>query len=332
MANNRVFYAITAVGIGPHSGANAGTYTRVRGLQSATITTNYNLEAAYELGMLSLYQNIEGVPEIEVQLERVLDGTPLMFDLATSGRVNNTLIGRANSRCNLVLSVHADTAVSASGTPVAQCLVSGAYASAISFKSAMDGNATESMTVVGNNKIWASGGSYWTPNAPASEDPYQTSPSGIVRRQHVVIDDCVFPKVIPGVNSGTGKLTDIPGSGYSAHIQSVSINCNLGREQLMELGRKGPFFRYVKFPVEVTAEFEVLTQSGDFTQANDGNADQLNDESIHIFFADGTDIDLGDKCKLQSANYSGGGTDGANRTVTYSFRTFNDLTVNKVAL
>ena len=330
MANNRVFYAITAVGIGPHSGANAGTYTRVRGLQSATITTNYNLEAAYELGMLSLYQNIEGVPEIEVQLERVLDGTPLMFDLATSGRVNNTLIGRANSRCNLVLSVHADTAVSASGTPVAQCLVSGAYASAISFKSAMDGNATESMTVVGNNKIWASGGSYWTPNAPASESP--TAASGIVRRQHVLMDDCIFPKVIPGVDSGTGKLTDIPGSGYSAHIQSVSINCNLGREQLMELGRKGPFFRYVKFPVEVTAEFEVLTQSGDFAQANDGNADQLNDESIHIFFADGTDIDLGDKCKLQSANYSGGGTDGANRTVTYSFRTFNDLTVNKVAL
>jgi hypothetical protein len=330
VANNRVFYAITAVGIGPHSGANAGTYTRVRGLQSATITTNYNLEAAYELGMLSLYQNIEGVPEIEVQLERVLDGTPLMFDLATSGRVNNTLIGRANSRCNLVLSVHADTAVSASGTPVAQCLVSGAYASAISFKSAMDGNATESMTVVGNNKIWASGGSYWTPNAPASESP--TAASGIVRRQHVLMDDCIFPKVIPGVDSGTGKLTDIPGSGYSAHIQSVSINCNLGREQLMELGRKGPFFRYVKFPVEVTAEFEVLTQSGDFTQANDGNADQLNDESIHIFFADGTDIDLGDKCKLQSANYSGGGTDGANRTVTYSFRTFNDLTVNKVAL
>jgi len=250
VANNRVFYAITAVGIGPHSGANAGTYTRVRGLQSATITTNYNLEAAYELGMLSLYQNIEGVPEIEVQLERVLDGTPLMFDLATSGRVNNTLIGRANSRCNLVLSVHADTAVSASGTPVAQCLVSGAYASAISFKSAMDGNATESMTVVGNNKIWASGGGYWTPNAPASEAP--TAASGIVRRQHVLMDDCIFPKVIPGVNSGTGKLTDIPGSGYSAHIQSVSINCNLGREQLMELGRKGPFFRYVKFPVEVT--------------------------------------------------------------------------------
>ena len=146
----------------------------------------------------------------------------------------------------------------------------------------------------------------------------------------MVIDSCLFPKIIPGVNS-SGKLTEIPGSGYSAHIQSVSVNCNLGREQLMELGRKGPFFRYVKFPVEVTAEFEVLTQSGDFAQANDGNADQLLDESIEIAFADGTAIDLGDKCKLQSANYNGGGTDGANRTVTYSFRTFNDLTVTKSA-
>ncbi len=326
MANNRVFYAVTAVGIGAHTGANAGSYTRVRGLQSATITTNYNLEAAYELGMLSLYQNIEGVPEIEVQLERVLDGTPLMFDLATSGRANGSLIGRSNSRCNLVLSVHDDTAVSASGTPVAQCLVSGAYASAISYKLAMDGNATEAMTLVGNNKIWASGQNYWTPNAPASESP--TAASGIVRRQHLVVDSCTFPKVIPGVNS-SGKLTDIAGSGFSSHIQSLSVNCNLGREQLMELGRKGPFFRYVKFPVEVTAEFEVLTTSGDFAQANDGNADQLIDETIIVAFADGTTVDLGTRNKLQSANYNGGGTDGGNRTVTYSFRTFNDMTVAK---
>lgn len=326
MANNRVFYAITAVGIGAHSGANAGSYTRVRGLQSATITTNYNLEAAYELGMLSLYQNIEGVPEIEVQLERVLDGTTLMFDLATSGRANSSLIGRSNSRCNLVLSVHDDTAVSASGTPVAQCLVSGAYASAISYKLAMDGNASEAMTLVGNNKIWASGQNYWTPNAPASESP--TAASGIVRRQHLLVDSCTFPKVIPGVNS-SGKLSDIAGSGFSAHIQSLSVNCNLGREQLMELGRKGPFFRYVKFPVEVTAEFEVLTTSGDFAQANDGNADQLVDETIIVAFADGTTVDLGSRCKLQSANYNGGGTDGGNRTVTYSFRTFNDMTVAK---
>lgn len=326
MANNRIFYAITAVGIGAHTGANAGSYTRVRGLQSAAITTNYNLEAAYELGMLSLYQNIEGVPEIEVQLERVLDGTALLYDLATSGRVNDTLIGRSNSRCNMVLSVHDDTSVSASGTPVAQCLVSGAYCSAISYKLAMDGNATEAMTLVGNNKIWASGSNYWTPDAPSSESP--TAASGIVRRQHLVVANCLFPKVIPGVNA-SGKLVDVAGSGFSAHIQSLSVNCNLGREQMMELGRKGPYFRYVKFPVEVTAEFEVLSVSGDFAQANDGNADQLSDEAITVAFADGTSVNLGTKCKLQSANFSGGGVDGGNRTVTYTFRTFNEMSVTK---
>lgn len=325
MANNRVFYAITAVGIGPHGGALA--FERVRGLQSATITTNYNLEQAYELGMLSLYQNIEGVPDIEVQLEKVLDGASLMFDLATSGRVNNTLIGRANARCNLVLSVHNDTSLSASGTPVAQCLVSGGYASAVSYKAAMDGNATESLTIVANNKTWQAGGSYWTPDAPSSESP--TAASGIVRRQHVLVEDSTFPKVIRGVNS-SGKLVEIPGSGYAAHIQSFSMNCNLGREQLMELGRKSPYFRYVKFPVEITSEFEILSKDGDFTDAIETNADQLSNETIIMKFADGTTLDLGTKNKLQSSNYQGGGTDGANRTVTYSFRTFNELTVTKV--
>ena len=38
-------------------------------------------------------------------------------------------------------------------------------------------------------------------------------------------------------------------------------------------------------------------------------------------------FDLGDKCKLTSVNYSGGDTGGGNATITYSYSTFNELSI-----
>ena len=41
-------------------------WTAAHGVQSAAVTTTFNLEQAFELGQLSIYENIEGVPDIEV--------------------------------------------------------------------------------------------------------------------------------------------------------------------------------------------------------------------------------------------------------------------------
>lgn len=38
---------------------------------------------------------------------------------------------------------------------------------------------------------------------------------------------------------------------YSAHIQNIKVSTNLGREEIFELGRKGPYCRLVNFPVKV---------------------------------------------------------------------------------
>jgi len=80
MANNRIYYAIQQVELG-----HAGGKEAVHGLQSAGITTNFNLEQVFELGQLSIYQNVEGIPDIEVALNKVLDGYPLIYVLATEG-------------------------------------------------------------------------------------------------------------------------------------------------------------------------------------------------------------------------------------------------------
>ena len=56
MPNNRVFYAVQAVGIAPFGST---TYATVHGLQSVGITTTFNLEQVFELGQLAIYENIE---------------------------------------------------------------------------------------------------------------------------------------------------------------------------------------------------------------------------------------------------------------------------------
>lgn len=45
---------------------------------------------------------------------------------------------------------------------------------------------------------------------------------------------------------------------YSSMIQRIKISTKLGREQLYELGRRGPYYRYVNFPVEVRTEVSMI--------------------------------------------------------------------------
>lgn len=38
---------------------------------------------------------------------------------------------------------------------------------------------------------------------------------------------------------------------YSNMIQHIKVTANLGKEELSELGRLGPYHRYVTFPIEI---------------------------------------------------------------------------------
>ncbi len=42
----------------------------------------------------------------------------------------------------------------------------------------------------------------------------------------------------------------MPDNVFDSMIQKISVKTNLGREALTELGRRGPYHRYVSFPVE----------------------------------------------------------------------------------
>lgn len=353
MANRRIYYAIQQVRLGNVE----GTPTEIHGLQSVGMTTNFNLEQVFELGQLEIYQNIEEVPEIEVTLNKVLDGYPLIYTLATEEGTSvgafvastPTLTGRQNARVDMELTIYDDTQQSATGNSISKVNCNGMYVSSVSYTFPVDGNFTEDVTLVGNDKVWATSQS--NTGAFTTNDDEPLADEGVGRRQYLDIASCVFPTEIPGCENG-GVLTDnsASGLGWSTHFQNITVSCDLGREAINELGRFAPYHRYVTFPVEVTSEFEVLaiegdninaTEEGYYTYDGEGNPVEATDENtgscsarfnlrnqtVFLQTCEGTKIYLGTKNKLSSVNYTGGDTGGGNVTVTYSYTTFNDFVV-----
>jgi len=162
MANNRIFYACQAVALGQFG---TTTFTELHGVQSVGVNTTFNLEQAFELGQISIYENIEGLPDIEVTIERVLDGYPLAYKLATQGASGDTLVNRTKQRCNAVLAIYPDDKDAVSGVPDVQVYMSGMYINSISYTLPVEGNCTESVTLVGNHKVWDATGKFTSTNA-----------------------------------------------------------------------------------------------------------------------------------------------------------------------
>ena len=339
--NYRIFYAIQQIAFAKEGWAAAGNYKEAHGVQSVGITTTFNLEQAFELGQLAIYENIEGIPDIEVTIEKVLDGYPPIYCLATRGASNTTLTGRQNTKTMAALTIFRDTVDQADGSTgrLSECYMSGLYVSSVGYTFPVDGNSTESVTLVGNNKLWRSAavaGGFDGTDAP-------TASTGVMRREDLSFDytgnsmESITggPSAIHNGSTGTILPTDIDGissSGtndifagtriYKSHIQNISCSTDLGREQLFELGRKGAYYRYVTFPVEVTTEFTVIATSGDMVNAKE-EEDNLLHQKIVIRTAEGLTIDAGKKNKLASVGMSGGDAGGDNVELTYTYTNFN---------
>jgi hypothetical protein len=319
----RVYYACQAVGIAPESTA---TYSAIKGLQSVGITTSFNLEQVFEIGMLSIYENIENLPDVEVTLEKVLDGNPLIYHMATQGSLSADLGGRSNKRCGVALSVFTDTQAAASGTPLAQCVMSGLFIQQVSYAFKTDGPFTESCTLVGNNKKWQTSAFTFTGGFTTTEIP--AAVEGVNRRYHFDMYTSRFPKEIPGI-TGSGTYTQVAGLSQTV-FQGISTSVNLGREALLELGRRGPYFRFATFPVEVTCEIEVLMTTQDGINADENALANVTNQAIYLKTSEGTKVDLGTKNKLSRVVTGGGNAGGGgnnNVTLTYSYSNFNDMIV-----
>lgn len=351
MPQNRLWWAVEAVGF---AAQGSQTFTAAHGVQSVGVTTNFNLDPVFELGQSRIYENLENIPDVEVTMEKVLDGYPLLYHLGTVGAPSATLFGRANQRPTIAMSLFPDTNDSASGTVVAQLVCSGMYVSSVGYQFPADGRFSESVTFVGNNKLWKTpatatfSGGFNNNDVPLA---LTYDSGGIQRRQHMLFAHTgistldsnsqvnatsaakctVLPPDIAGISpSGTNELI-VGTTNRKCSIQSISTNVDLGRDALYELGQYGPYYRFMNVPVQVTTDIEIISKSGDWVSATEGgiysNYRNTRLATIKLATQDGLFIDLGTQNRLSNITIGGGDTGGANQTITYSFVTQNDFTV-----
>ena len=331
--NKRIFYAVQSVAITPRGVDPITAAHIVHGLQSVGMSSTFTLDQVFEMGQIEIYENIEEVADIEVTLEKVIDGYKLIYDLASNGACKTSIVNASKTRSDVYLAIFDDGQDHATGVPQTVCMNSGMYVSSVSYSYSVDGSATESVTLVGNDRFWNTSttvknpSAVWTSNPSVNINGTDTPLSGVVRRTDVLLGAGAANSTLPAevdVNAAGGAPL---GNSSSRKIQSISVSTDFSQENSQELGRFGPYHRYATFPIEVTCEFEVVSGSGDLVSVS-GSHPNLQNREIVIKDNAGTVINLGDKNKLSSVSYSGGDTGGGNATVTYSYSNFNVLTVN----
>lgn len=356
MSNRRIFFATKALGIAPF---NSTKYTTIHGAQSAGINTNFSLENIQELGQLNVYQLVEMIPEIEVTTEKVLDGNTLIFHAATQDGTDGSLVGRSNAQCMIALPVYGDTQGAASGLPQNETVASGMFIQQISYTFSTDAPFREACTFVGNQVVYKSSNFDFQPTGLIGNDvPLALAGSGGVQlRQHIVYypilgaGDPNYAKETNSTLDGNGQvdafLTILPpeigvsssgtndrdsAGNYLAHIQSITCSCNLGRDEILELGRKLPYYRPVTWPIQTTTEIAVVALGASNVSATelglDGQGNNLVNRTIKIRSRDGTWVDMGTTNKLQTISWNGGDTNGGNVTTTYSYLNYNYFNVS----
>jgi hypothetical protein len=366
--NNRVYYAIQQVAMAPDDSAPGQSLKMkvVHGVQSVGITTTFNLEQVFELGQISIYENVEGTPDVEVTMSKVLDGYIPLYCMATAMYSSSPALANRNaanvkSFVQLGIWNEANNQSAGQTDTKADSMVemSGLVVSSVGYNFPLDDNFSEDVTMVGNYKVWKSGtatntistgcGVTYYPTGVganisgidggfASNDDAPIGDGGVNRRENIQFaltsanasgaDYTIIPKDIPGVLASGVK-------GTNARISSITASVDLGREDIFELGSKLPYAKTVSFPVEVTCDFEVTTVSGDLINALDDCTDtgacntkqNLNERPIRVATCEGLRLWLGKKNKLSSVTYGGGDAGGGNATVTYSYSNFNDFTV-----
>ena len=282
------------------------------GVQTASIGTTFNLEDKFTLGQLDAYENVEGIPEIEVTVENCLDGTKPLWLMVTDPDFT-TLKGRtADYKVDLAINVYPDTQDSAIGTADSTVVCSGCFVSAWSLSMPTDDNFIESITLVSNDKTW--GGEEGTPSGyfPVS-DSYEaeTIGSGVLRSENFSRPTSTLPADIQADD----------------HIQNIDVSVDITREDIFRLGQKTPFFRSVTFPVTVTCTFETITSTGDLVNAIGDGRKNLVNRTIILKTDSGLTVNLGTKNKLSSVTFEGFDAGGGNGTATFEYQNSNSLTI-----
>ena len=292
---NRVYFASQGLSV---SGIT------VEGAQSVGISVNYNLEQAFQLGRLAIYDNIVTDGEVTVTASKNLDGNKTMFGLMGGGNVG----GYGDTRVNIVVASNTNESDTSLNSSAQVCTtMTGCYLSSLSYTFPSDGFATEEISWITDNKSIE--GTVNAPSATGAENVY---------RHHVSWS---------GVHEND-------------NVTNISVSTDLGREAMFKLGSFRPYHRFANFPFEVTVEFTVANTGVDNTVVDldgvtctgNGSLPALTDIFVYVCDSNQNTANVGYTftmrgCRLSAVSQDGGDTGGGNASTTYTYITYNNLNV-----
>jgi len=283
----------------------AYTYTAdhvIKGVQSVGFDSNFELTPIFQLSQGEIYETNEGLPQVDISVNKVLDGYTPVYLAATQDSVSPTLFGRAPVKCVPAIAIFPCTVDSATGAPNATVVFPQAQVNSVSYTFGNDGPFTEDVSFIANNVLWSNpaghpghdancpGGGcelsaqFLADIASISFSGFNTtnseSPNPKVQFREDLIfgydelapldlncmvadpDATVLPPEVYGITASGVNDDDIC-------VNNITISVDLSREEIFCLGTRGPRNRTITTPVTVSTSIEVNSETGDNVSATD---------------------------------------------------------------
>jgi len=337
-SNHRIHYGCHSIQIKPRTKNQEHINWYIpAGVQEINLNTSFNLDNLFELGQIDIYDQLEGIPIVEVDISKIFDGTPSVYSMTMCGGISGisyvndkNLIELSNNQADFQLGIWSDQVSSTTGEANFWAYCSGMYVKGIEYNFDVNNLFTEKISLIGHAKIWNQDSPMEDLNT--TTDPYWSDLGSqafsAANRSFFSLEypNTILPTGFGGINTSLSNI----------HIQNINISADFGRNSLLELGKFSPYHAEIDFPVEITTEISIIGTDGDYVQSSEyyncQNKDKTPEFPIRLCVcSNGCSIagpgkfilDLGQKNKLSSVEYSGGATDGDNVIITYQFKTYN---------
>ena len=313
MSNKRVFYATQAVLL-DSAGTALGASDVIKGVQSVGINTTIDHRTIRDLGKPSPISILEGKPEVEASVERIIASVNDVIFPSSGGDLLADATHAKEYDMLLLVGEEAREQIATSGASTqAELKLSYLQVSSVSYNFEVNGPFTESISFVGHNKEWS------TTRTFSSTGQLGFTHSGDVAKR---IDYNTSSSIMPSEVQGT--------------IQSIDLIVNLSRREVLDLGKRqgassaSETNKYKLLDVPVTVQTTISTIikekhfSSDLTAQSFSNAPASKQIKVVLTFG-GSNLtfDLGSENYLTKVDRRGADTDGGNVEALYEFENYN---------
>lgn len=311
---NRIFYSCLGVAL---AAPNSLPSSVLEGVQSVGITSSRNIDYILSYGDTTPTDIVQSTPDIKFSYSEIVQNIESI----------DTIPG-FNSYQDLYMLIGDDTNTIIDPTKYVLCKY--VLLNSITYNFSVDGIFTADKEYSGFSRYICpyvnlffedptpgyipSGASGETPEPDPNCPVYKYDKVG--QRQHFSINGSSLPAVLLQNNA----------------LQSINISYNINRKQITESGTKTPYGSSVVFPLETSITFDVISQNldgyNDTFQTNScqGLLETSTDMTIKLCNCNNIQgsITINDAI-LQQVNYAGGDATGSNQTITFEYKSYDDL-------